>query len=277
MIQIVEAGPWASIQDGGRPGYAHLGVGRSGAFDQPALRLANRLVGNPPDAAAIEITLGGLELLVRDAVTVALTGAPCAGLDWGTPTTVPAGTRIRLATPSSGLRSYLALRGGVDCASTLGSRSTDVLGGLGPAPLRAGDLLPVGAPPDCGVSESAAVPVKLPTTQLPATIRILPGPRDDWFAPGALTQLLQTDWLVRADSDRIGIRLDGPPLERVRGGELPSEATLPGALQVPPDGRPILLGPDSPVTGGYPVIAVALAGGLGIAAQLRPGDRLGFR
>lgn len=269
MIEIVAAGPLATLQDLGRPGYAELGVARSGAFDRAALRLANRLVGNADDLAAVETTLGGLQLRLADPATVAFTGAPCPGApDWGVAVSLAAGTTIRLGVPRDGLRSYLAVRGGFAVEPVLGSRSTDTLSGLGPAPLRAGDRLPVGVA--AGPLTGAAAAMHVRRSSLP--IRF--GPRDDWFTASARALLVDAEWTVRAASDRIGLRLDGPPLPRAIEGELPSEPTLPGAVQVPSDGRPILFGPDGPVTGGYPVIAVVTD--LDPAAQLRPGDRLRF-
>ena len=271
VLEVLAPGPLTTVQDGGRAGYARLGVPRSGAFDRSALRAANRLVGNPPDAAALEVTLGGLQLRLHHALTLAITGAPCTGLDHGVAVTLPAGAVVRLDTPRAGLRSYLAVRGAIALSAVLGSRSTDTLSGLGPAPLRAGDRLAVGPEPPAPVDGSL-----VPAPALPRRLRVVLGPRADWFAPDAPTALTRTGWTVRPDSDRIGVRLDGPPLRRIRAGELPSEPTLPGALQVPPDGRPILLGPDAPVTGGYPVIAVLRTAELSAAAQLRPGDRVRF-
>jgi biotin-dependent carboxylase-like uncharacterized protein len=271
MIEVLASGPLSTVQDGGRGGFAAQGVPRAGAFDRGALLLANRLVGNPPEAAGIEITLGGLGLRLHAAATLALTGAPCPGIDWGTPTSLPAGSIVRLDTPPTGLRSVLAVRGGIAVPAVLGSRSTDTLSGLGPAPLRPGDLLPVGPQPqDLPSADSAPVPAPRPR------VRIIPGPREDWFEPGALRTLTSARWQVAADSDRIGVRLEGPELTRTRTGELPSEPTLPGAIQVPHGGRPILLGPDAPVTGGYPVIAVVVAADLDIVAQLRPGAGVRF-
>ncbi len=272
MIEIVEPGPLATVQDLGRAGYAALGVPESGAFDRAAAALANRLVGNQRDAAVLEVTLGGLSIVLHRAATLALTGARCGGdLDWGTAVTVQPGARLRLTAPTTGLRSYLAVRGGVAVEPVLGSRSTDVLSGLGPAPLRAGDVLQIG-------SEVATEPsgATAPGRRARDVLRIDTGPRDDWFTEDALGRLTDTRWTVRGEADRVGIRLNGPRLERARAGELPSEAMLPGALQVPPDGRPILFGPDCPVTGGYPVIAVVRRGELDDAAQLRPGDTVRF-
>ncbi len=269
MIEILAPGPLATVQDLGRAGYAALGVPRSGGFDRGALRLANRLVGNPDDAAALEVTFGGLGIRLARAATIACTGAVCPGApDWDVALTLPAGAVVRLGAPAHGLRSYLAVRGAIDVEATLGSRSTDTLSWLGPAPLRAGDRLPIGSPRGA-VSGTAGAPS--------TATRVLPirfGPRDDWFTAAALEALVGTGWTVRSECDRVGVRLDGRPLERAHGGELPSEPMLPGALQVPPDGRPILFGPDAPVTGGYPVLAVVTD--LDHAAQLRPGDEVRF-
>jgi biotin-dependent carboxylase-like uncharacterized protein len=270
MIEIIRPGPRSTVQDRGRGGFAALGVSRSGAFDTHAAALANRLVGNDPAAALLEITLGGLMFVARAAMTVAMTGAYCPGrLEWGVPRTLSPGSEVSLGAPASGLRTYLAVRGGIAVAPTLGSRSTDQLSGLGPAALAAGDRLPVGAQPEHAVSEAVA-----PPRQPVSRVIVHAGPRLDWFSATARAALAATVWIVRPESDRIGIRLDGPALERTRSDELPSEPTLPGAIQVPPDGRPIILGPDAPVTGGYPVIAVLAD--LAQVAQLRPGDAVGL-
>ncbi|HZZ98189.1 MAG TPA: biotin-dependent carboxyltransferase family protein [Jatrophihabitantaceae bacterium] len=273
MIEIVEPGPLATVQDLGRTGWASLGVPRSGAFDRSAARVANRLVGNPADSAVIEITYGGLAVRLPAAATLALTGAVCPGADFGVAFSVAAGRTVRLGAPGAGgLRSYLAVRGGVAVDAVLGSRSTDLLSGLGPARLHAGDRLPVGrAPAEAPSGATAAL------TRPPRPLRISLAPRADWFGLDAAGVLTSTAWTVRTDSDRIGVRLDGPALARTRDGELTSEPTLPGALQVPADGRPILLGPDAPVTGGYPVIAVLADADLDLAGQLRPGDTVTFR
>ncbi|MFN2562285.1 MAG: biotin-dependent carboxyltransferase family protein [Jatrophihabitans sp.] len=270
MIDVLAPGPLATVQDRGRVGFAALGVARSGAFDRAALDLANRLVGNPGDAAAIEMTFGGLHVRLADPATVALTGAVCPGApDWGAAVSLPQGAEIRLGPPPEGLRSYLAVRGGLAVDPVLGSRSTDTLSGLGPPPLRAGDRLPVGGLSGALVGATSAEP-SLRDPVLPVQL----GPRDDWFTVEARHSFFATAWTVRTESDRVGIRLDGAPLERARDEELASEPTLPGAVQVAADGRPIVFGPDAPVTGGYPVIAVVTD--LGRAAQLRPGDVLRF-
>lgn len=273
MIEVLATGPLATLQDQGRPGYAELGISRSGAADRRSHQLANRLVGNPPTAATIEFTLGGLEIRLLAAATVAFAGAPCPGPPaWHSALSLPAGSRLRLGSPATGLRSYLAVRGGFAVPDVLGSRSTDTLSGLGPLPLRAGDRLPIGND-TAGPPTEPAILAERPEKP----VSLLPGPRADWFTRAAYRSLLTTRWRLLPASDRIGIRLDGPALDRCRDGELPSEPTLPGALQVPPDGRPIVLGPDAPVTGGYPVIAIVAQGELDRVAQLRPGQELSFR
>lgn len=272
MIEIVDPGPLATVQDRGRAGWASLGVPRSSAFDRGAARLANRLVGNDSDAAVIETNLGGLIMRAVDATTFALAGAPCPGADFGVARSVPAGTIMRLGRPARGLRSYLAVRGGIAVPDVLGSRSTDLLSELGPPRLRAGDRLPIMRAPGRPPSDAIA-PSLLPVLVL----RVVPGPRDDWFGADALASLTRTHWTVRPESDRVGVRLDGPALVRVHAGELPSEPTLPGAVQVPADGRPIIFGPDAPVTGGYPVLAVVSEADLDAVAQLCPGQTITFR
>ncbi|MGI5164140.1 biotin-dependent carboxyltransferase family protein [Spirillospora sp. CA-253888] len=281
MIEVVRPGPLATVQDLGRPGLAHLGVPGSGAADTRAFRLANRLVGNPEGRAGIEATFGGAAFRFERAAWIAVTGAPLAvridGRPHGAdaPCRVPAGGLVELGAPSSGLRSYVAVRGGVAVEPVLGSRSTDLLSGLGPAPLSPGDRLPVGPTESLAGLLVDVAPVP-PLPEAP-TLRIVPGPRDDWFAPEALGTLLSEPYEVSSDSNRVGVRLHGPPLPRAREGELGSEGMVTGAIQVPPNGLPILFLADHPATGGYPVIAVLAAASIPLAAQLRPGGRVRFR
>jgi biotin-dependent carboxylase-like uncharacterized protein len=274
-LTVIESGLLATVQDHGRPGHAAAGIARAGAADRAALRTANRLLGNPEDAAALEITMGGFRAVAEADVRVVMTGA------WGTirvdghpvdPYTVqtwPRGTELHLDWFDHGARAYVAVRGGLgdvlaavdgpravalpgDC-TVAGSRSTDTLSGLGPFPLRAGDRLvlekqaPAPIPPDDLHPWS-------PPHDDEIELAVAPGPRADWFTDAA--GLFETVWTVSNEADRVGIRLGGPPLARTWHAELPSEGMLPGAIQVPPDGRPVILGPDGPVTGGYPVIAV---------------------
>lgn len=275
MIEVIATGPLATVQDLGRPGYQQLGIGRSGAADRRAHRLANRLVGNSESAATIEFTFGGLAIRLHQPATIALTGAYCpGGPDWQAALTVPAGQRLAVAPPSAGLRSYLAVRGGVAVEPVLGSRATDVLSGLGPPVLMPGVLLPVGTEVAGEPSGETVTGTGLPGTA-DAAITVLPGPRTDWFTRP--DQLYQRAWTVLPESNRVGIRLSGEPLDRCRFGELHPEPMLPGAIQVPPSGLPIVLFRDAPVTGGYPVIGVLPAAELDRLAQLRPGDRLRLR
>ncbi|MEU9889666.1 biotin-dependent carboxyltransferase family protein [Sphaerisporangium sp. NPDC051011] len=286
LLEVVATGPLASVQDLGRPGRGDLGVGRSGAADRGSLRLANRLLANPEGAAALEVTLGGLAVRAHGDLLVALSGAPCPGtvieasgrargIGHHAVERLPDGATLRLGVPRYGLRTYVAVRGGLDVPEVLGSRATDVMAGLGPDLLRAGALLPVGPPPGRfpGVDLAA---VAEPRDDVPV-LAVLPGPRDDWFASGALRALCAEPYEVTADSNRVGMRLRGPVLERVRDGELPPEGMVPGALQVPPSGQPTLFLADHPVTGGYPVIAVVLTRDVDRAAQVRPGQRVRFR
>lgn len=281
VLEVLETGPLATVQDLGRPGLAGLGVGRSGAADVGSLRLANRLLGNDPGAAAIEVTLGGLALRAHADVLVALTGAPCpAGVDGvgvgpQTPISLPAGAVLRLGIPDRGLRTYVAVRGGVAVEPVLGSRATDVMSGIGPAVLAPGATLPVGAAPVGWPNvDVAPVPALADGT---LELRVHPGPRDDWFAAGALEALCSAPYDVTAESNRVGMRLRGPVLARSREEELPSEGMVRGALQVPPTGQPTLFLSDHPVTGGYPVVGVVVAADLDLAAQARPGQQLRFR
>lgn len=284
MIEVVAPGPRALVEDLGRPGWAQYGVGPSGAYDRGALRLANRLVGNREEAAAVEALGGGLALRALAPVVVAVTGADgpvtVTASDGGAyevgrraPVHLATGATLALGQPSQGLRSYVAVRGGLAVRRTFASASTDTLAGLGPAPLAARDRLPLGSD---GVRHPHVD--HAPHRPSGGPLRVVPGPRDDWFAEGALGLLLAASWTVTPQSDRVGVRLDGPLLvRRPERGELPSEPVVTGALQVPPDGRPVLLGPDRPTTGGYPVIGVVVDADLDRAAQLRPGDQLRFR
>ena len=280
MLTVVAPGPLATVQDLGRPGWSAIGVTRSGAADRAAHALANRLVGNDPGAATIEVTAGGLRVRAGKPLLVAVTGAPVPvsvggrGGPMSAPFTVPAGADLALGTPSAGLRSYLAVRGGVAVHPVLGSRSTDILSGLGPAPLCPGDRLPVG---DLAADEPVVdvAPVARPADR--PVLGVLPGPRRDRLADDAWALLTSAEWTVGTDSDRVGLRLSGPVLQRAADGELPSEGLVPGAVQVPPDGAPVLFLADHPVTGGYPVLAVVRTADLSIVAQLRPGDVVRFR
>jgi biotin-dependent carboxylase-like uncharacterized protein len=278
-LAVVRAGALTTVQDRGRPGHAHLGVPRSGALDAPAAALANRLVGNPVEAAVLETTLNGCALRPRSVVTVAVTGAPCPvtvngrPAPWGAPVRVPAGALLDIGPARAGVRSYVAVAGGVAVDPVLGSRSTDLLSGLGPPPLTDGTVLPLGRP-DGMHTRVDVVPHPGPPSEL--VLRVTPGPRDDWFTASALRTLATGTYRVSSASNRIGLRTEGPSLERAVSGELPSEGMVLGAVQVPPDGRPVVFLADHPTTGGYPVIAVVRGADLPAAAQAVPGTPVRF-
>ncbi|MBY8875590.1 biotin-dependent carboxyltransferase family protein [Micromonospora sp. PLK6-60] len=276
-VEVLRAGALTTVQDQGRPGWAHLGVPRSGALDPAALRLANRLVGNPEPAAGLEVTLGGCVLRFTSATTVAVTGADTElwvddrPADVGRPLSVPAGAVLRIGPPRAGLRSWLAVAGGIAVEPVLGSRSADTLSGLGPPPVRDGDRLALG-PPAGGPAPVDVTPGWTPPAELRLRLRL--GPRDDWFTPAAVHRLLHSPYTVGPLSNRIGVRLEGPALPRAVGGELPSEGLVLGAVQVPADGRPLVFLADHPTTGGYPVIGVVAD--VTALAQARPGTTVRF-
>lgn len=279
-IEVISPGPLTTIQDLGRPGWAHIGVPRSGAADRPALRLANRLVGNDEGAPALETTLVGPKLRVHGGTVLALTGAPVEAKLEGIVVPinrsieVQDGEVLTVGTARSGLRTYIACRGGIAVPKVLGSAATDVLTGLGPAPIARGDVLVVGD--EAGL---AAPLLKVVTPQPapgPVTLRVALGPRADWFTDDSVARLLAEPFVVSAESNRVGVRLSGPTLQRVDDVELLSEGLVAGAIQVPAGSQPILLLADHPTTGGYPVIATVLSESLPAAAQLRPGQEVRF-
>lgn len=280
-LEVLSTGPLAIVEDLGRPGFAHLGVTRSGAADRRAHALANRLVANPDDRATIEVTMGGFAARVRGGgVDIAVTGADAharvGSTRFGANSIqhIPDGQVVTLGIPQTGLRSYLAVRGGIDATPVLGSRSYDVLSGIGPAPLRPGDVLAIGAHAE-QYPELAQAPVAPITGQL-VELMVIPGPRDDWIAD--VDALVHTDWTTSERSDRVGMRLRGRPLtQRDPGRQLPSEGAVRGAIQLPPNGLPVILGPDHPVTGGYPVVGVVADADIDKVAQVRPGQSVRLR
>jgi KipI family sensor histidine kinase inhibitor len=285
-VEVLQPGPLTTVQDLGRAGLAHLGVPASGAADASSLRLANSLVGNEAGAACLEVTLGRLTLRFDSAAVIAGTGAPVPvsvgneEFGTGTAVAVPAGSVLRLGAPATGLRSYVAIDGGIGVPPVLGSRSADCLSGLGPRLLRPGDWLPVERPRSPLMKglrpRPRAVGPVLPAAGTPE-LRVIAGPRDDWFGAAALDVLAAASFVVTPASNRTGLRLSGPGLHRSRPGELPSEGMAAGSIQVTHEGQLILLLADRPTTGGYPVIAVVVAADLGLAAQLRPGQQVLFR
>lgn len=276
-MTVLETGALTTVQDLGRAGLAHLGVPRSGALDEPALRLANRLVGNDEGTAALETTLTGFRARLDAPATFAVTGATCPvrvdgrAVEFGAAVTAPGGAEVALGPATGGVRSYLAVAGGIEVPGVLGSRSTDLLSGLGPDPLREGDLVPLGEPIGPPRGDWA-----VPRPRV-AVLHLRPGPRDDWFVPGSLAALDGATYVVAPDSNRIALRLRGPVLRRTDTRELPSEGMVLGAVQVPPSGQPVVFLNDHPTTGGYPVIGVVSRADLPVCAQSRPGDQLVLR
>ncbi|GAB3566338.1 5-oxoprolinase subunit B/C family protein [Spelaeicoccus albus] len=293
---IESAGLQSVIEDLGRPGRGDLGVSPAGAADTRAARQANRLVGNVPGAAVIENVMGGLRMSARGDQVLAVSGAEPESIiagnrteAMGKPFLLPDGQTLAIGPTRAGLRAYVAVRGGIDAPPALGSRSTDTMSGIGPDPLTDGSVLPV-AEPKPGSVVGSPEPSVLAGDLLgdgPVTLRITFGPRDDWFTPKARADLLTRTWVATNQSNRIGVRLavsDGDaddrdadgPLERANGGELPSEGVMPGSVQVPPSGLPVVFLSDHPVTGGYPVIAVVVPEDLPTAAQIPPGRCIRF-
>lgn len=275
-LHVHAIGASVLVQDRGRPGHAHLGVPRAGALDRPAAALASRLVGNDHDDAVLEVLLGDLVLTSDSACWVAVTGAPCTvrvggrAAAFGAAVRLEPGVELRLGRPERGLRSYVAVSGGLDVEPVLGSRSTDTLGGLGPAPVTPGARLPVGP------GRGAPAPLDTPRPPAPGPLRLHPGPRADRVGGDVLALLAGTPYTVSPDSDRVGLRLLGEPLPVARTGELASEGMVLGAVQVPPDGRPVVFLADHPTTGGYPVVAVVDEADLWWCAQVRPGETVTF-
>ncbi|MGI4779651.1 MAG: 5-oxoprolinase subunit PxpB [Janthinobacterium lividum] len=289
-LEILSAGLQALFQDRGRHGQAGQGVAASGAMDQGALQAANRLVGNDGGSACIEIAHGGFGLVARGESVIAVTGADgpltltrADGRRWNAPRwqafALADGDTLAIGEPRAGIRSYLAVRGGFDVAPVLGSRATDTLANVGPAPVVAGDVLgvrPVASGAVVGAAETP--PSDLPDARHVVELDIVLGPRTDWFTPEAVALLCGQTWQVTPQSNRVGLRLAGAvPLARVNPAELPSEGTALGALQVPPSGQPVLFMADHPLTGGYPVIACVALHHLDRAGQIPVNARVVFR
>lgn len=273
------------VEDLGRPGLAAIGVTCSGAADRGALRRANRLVGNPEGAAGIENAGGGLELVATGEQVLAIAGAEAEvtitapdgrwrTVGRGRPFALDDGEVLEVGPVTAGLRVVVAVRGGIAVPEVLGSRSTDTLARLGPEPLVPGSVLPVGPPPRAAVADPEPVHA-VPDGSAPTVLHVTPGPDADLFPDGAFEQLLGTSWEVTPNSDRVGVRLSGPRI--VRGdGEVQSQALVPGAIQVPPSGEPVVFAVDHPTTGGYPILAVVAEEHLDRIAQIPLGSVVRF-
>lgn len=278
----------ALYQDLGRPGRASQGVAQSGALDRGALQAANLCLGNPRDAAAVEITFGGFAVKVDRPVTMAVTGAPCplsvltaAGREVAAPFSRPfaldAGDELVLGTPAEGMRSYVALRGGFLVEPVLGSAASDTLAKIGPDAIQAGSVLLPAERAAGAVDPAPPAPARLPRAGEVVTLDVVLGPRADWFTQGGIETLRTQDWEVTPESSRVGMRLSGSiAIERRDQAELPSEGTALGAIQVPHTGQPVLFLADHPLTGGYPVIGVVARHHLDLAGQIPIGARIRF-
>ncbi len=288
-VEVVKPGMLTTLQDGGRSGYAELGIGRSGAFDAPALRIANALCGNARDACVLEFTLLGPTLQFHTAAWIAVTGAPIPlridgrELPRWAPVQVAAGARVGLGAMPRGCRGYLAVRGGFDVEPILGSRSTDLHAALGPfagRALRAGDRLAIAAV-DSPLSARAASGWWLDARPWFAEdaaqpLQLLPARHQADLTDASRRALFAGAFTVQADSNRTGLRLQGPSLVWQAPLEMVSEGCVPGLLQLPPSGQPIVFGVECPVSGGYPRIGQVAATDLPRLAQARPGAVLRF-
>lgn len=274
-LEVVSQGLLTTVQDAGRSGHRRSGVAAAGAADRGALAAANRAVGNPRGAAALECTIVGPRLRVLAELRLAVAGADLgarldeAPLPPGQAVHARPGSVLSFAGRRDGCRAYVAFGGGIDVPVVLGSRATDLLAGFGGhlgRALRKGDRLALG--------DSHEAPAGSAAGSRPAdmvTVRVVPGPQDDAFLPDAWDTLVSTSWLVTPDSDRAGLRLAGPALRHRAGAEIASEGMLPGCIQVPADGRPIVVLWDGPTTGGYAKLATVVSGDLDRLAQLLPG------
>ena len=282
-LQVIKPGLLTTVQDLGRYGHQASGVPVAGPMDSFSHRLANQLLGNGAQAATLEITLIGPELLVEADTTIAISGAhfevTCDDrmVPMGASFGVGAGQRLKFGRLLEGARAYLAVAGGVQTPPVLGSRSTHLvsrMGGMGGRSLAAGDRVPIAA------NEGPRAQRKAPGLTLPtkgrALLRVVPGPQDHWFERDALRTIAGVSFRISPSSNRMGYRLQGPPLGRAHDGELISEPVGLGAIQVPAAGEPILLMADRQTAGGYPKIGYVIAADLPLAGQLAPGDFIEF-
>jgi antagonist of KipI len=294
MLKVIEGGFLTTVQDAGRIGWGHFGVPPAGPMDPFAFRTANLLVGNPPDAAGLEITLVGPVLRASCECLVAVCGAEfdvwvgrLPAPNWHA-VFVRAGYEIRFGQRRSGARAYLAVSGGIALSDFLGSCATYLPGGLGGLEgraLRAGDQLFLGRYRDSDLRDSdlsiragKAWPrsTRLPYSPNP-TLRVVMGPQDDYFTSGGLATFLESEFEVTQSSDRMGYRLSGPMIAHQSRADIVSDGVVTGSVQIPGDGQPIVMMADHQTTGGYPKIATVIRADLPLLAQCRPGDQVRFR
>jgi biotin-dependent carboxylase-like uncharacterized protein len=285
-LQILDAGPLATIQDLGRRGYRDRGVPLSGAMDQHALQIANGLVANPPGAAGIEITLGGFRARFMNGAAFAVAGHDTDTtlnhqlIPLWTCCEAAEGDILSVESTGRGLRSYLAISGGIDVPLVMGSRSTYVRGGFGGFQGRAlarGDILPMAESVIHPMPNRRAPARLIPTLQDTSILRVIPGPQDDRFTSEGIAAFLNSNYVVTDRCDRMGLLLDGPRIAHRHGADILSDGTLPGSVQVVGDGRPALLCADCQTTGGYTKIATVIRTDLSVVAHLMPGSSVRFQ
>ncbi len=268
-LHVVAPGMQTTVQDLGRFGYAHFGVSASGAADALAFRAANLLVGNAENAPALEMTLSGGSFEFETGAVIALTGSDFgAGLPLWTPVEIRAGQTVRCGATSSGARCCLAVRGGLDVPKAMGSASVHIGTGVGGRPLRKGDVLPIG---DATVRMPRPAARNIPEIVRGGLLRVTAGPQADWFQD----ELLAGAYTVSEESNRMGLRLKGPQIPS-HAGHMLTEGVALGAIQVPPDGQPIILFVEHQTTGGYPKPANVISADFWRLGQLRPRDQVRF-
>ncbi|WP_291314939.1 carboxyltransferase domain-containing protein [Corynebacterium sp. UBA2622] len=284
IFTVNDPGLQTLYEDLGRQGNGNLGVTTSGSSDRASARTANAAVGNHRNATLLE-NVGGLTLAALAETVVCVTGAETnvtvsgRPVPLATPVIVPAGAELFVAPQRTGMRSYVAVRGGLIADTELGSAATDMLSGLGPVPIRQGDTISMSLTPPQSANALLSNPLRVERVggQTVGVVRCVLGPRDDWFSAEAIEAFLSTTFTVAFDSNRVGLRLEtDTPIERSREGELPSEGMVAGSVQIPPSGQPVVFLRDHAVTGGYPVIATVVNEDVDIAAQLPPGGKIRF-
>lgn len=279
---IRKPGSYTTVQDAGRPGLRRYGIPASGAMDQFSYRIANALVGNQPEAAAIEVTMQGLVVEALMRTVVAITGGDLSAhlndqpAPLWTAFTMEQGDRLSFKKRVSGCRAYLAVRGGFDATQFLGSKSTFPKGRMG-TPLKENDTLSVGRFLRRSAAPRRTLPPQFrPPLSLQSTIRVILGPQTDYFTQRGIDTFLQSVYSISPRSDRQGFRTEGPPIEIAMGPDIITDPTPVGAVQVPGDGKPIILHRDGQVTGGYAKIAKVITADLDKFGQMMPGDSLRF-
>lgn len=282
-LKVVQPGLLTTIQDLGRFGYLRFGLSATGPMDDHAFRWANLLVGNKPGEAALEMAFFGPELEALSDLTVALTGADMQPKVDGKPIpmwtsfTLKKGQVLSLSGSREGLYAYLAVAGGIDVPTVLGSKATDILGrigGLEGRPLRKGDVLRIGSP---GFLKQYKIPGNLiPKYEKEVRLRVVLGPQDDYFGEEGMKAFLEGQYVVTNQTDRMGARLQGPPIKHKQATEIISEGMMLGAIQVPPNGQPIILFAGRQTIGGYTKIATVISSDIRLAAQAKPGSLVSF-